>query len=702
MLDIRDFGQCDPTGTQTSWRALQNAINAVATGAAGGDISAPAGTFLIDQQITVPNTMTSRVVPDGVITQNQTSLTSASGAFQPSDANLITPAYLIGPGIMPGTYVQSYISANSVVMSQPALFSAPSGESITITAPTTPSQRVIRIIGAGTSKIPSTLLGGTVLDMRYGLVNSFTGGATVAQPSAPTPTASSGGTVPAALYTFYTAFYGTAGETIASAPFGITTTSTGKITVTANGTPPTGYTTGINVYATQQIGAGPVTYLGRVGSTAGTSLVLSSLPAINSLAPAFTILTAPSSQFSIADIGRFVVAPGIPSGTIIAGFISPTAVSLGTSAPAITPGLTNLFVTINAPKIFTGGAGSLVFENLTFADLSGQRYYDGTIASGQLTTLTSASGKFAATDVGKTISVSGAGTPAIGSVGTLLTTIQSYTSTTQVTLAKAAAQAVSGATINWGDSAPFVLTTLTTLRLVNVSFYGTGDGAQGNAQDAIIFGGTGGTPTTMAAVYAGYGGALVENCYFNSIRRAAFLRAAANGIVIRDNAVAQTCGAADNTEAAIDLAGALAGFPIYVEGNVVADNLVEGQSYPYCIRLGWAFKNTIRGNNLFDQTAVGMGLPSVASYYIGGADAGSFTNIIICSEDNDGGGVPAIEDHAFGGNTVMTHDGSLTVARTSGTPTDSPPFRTARFDESTNKLWIYNGPGGVWKSVALS
>jgi len=54
MVDIRDFGPVDLTGA-TPTTALQNAINAVASGQATGPIFIPAGIIQITSQIVIPN-----------------------------------------------------------------------------------------------------------------------------------------------------------------------------------------------------------------------------------------------------------------------------------------------------------------------------------------------------------------------------------------------------------------------------------------------------------------------------------------------------------------------------------------------------------------------------------------------------------------------------------------------------------------------
>jgi hypothetical protein len=74
-----------------------------------------------------------------------------------------------------------------------------------------------------------------------------------------------------------------------------------------------------------------------------------------------------------------------------------------------------------------------------------QRVGDGAIKSGQVT-LTSASGRFAASDVGKTISVYGAGASGVP----LNTTIAGFTNSTTITLTASASTTVSGEDVAWG------------------------------------------------------------------------------------------------------------------------------------------------------------------------------------------------------------------------------------------------------------
>lgn len=80
--------------------------------------------------------------------------------------------------------------------------------------------------------------------------------------------------------------------------------------------------------------------------------------------------------------------------------------------------------------------------------IDGKRVFSGSIASGSNVLGASGAG-FTATDVGKIISVGGAG----ASGANLLTTIAGYTSATQVTLATNASMTVSTAAVSWGTDA---------------------------------------------------------------------------------------------------------------------------------------------------------------------------------------------------------------------------------------------------------
>ncbi len=112
---------------------------------------------------------------------------------------------------------------------------------------------------------------------------------------------------------------------------------------------------------------------------------------------------------------------------------------------------------------YTSAAGILPGEQVTAVNPYHGKAY-GVRSDGQFTTdgvmngttgvLTSASALFRATDVGKLCEVCGAGTAA----ARLFTTIASYQSTTQVTLAAVSATAVAAARVSWGtdDSAAWV------------------------------------------------------------------------------------------------------------------------------------------------------------------------------------------------------------------------------------------------------
>ena len=91
------------------------------------------------------------------------------------------------------------------------------------------------------------------------------------------------------------------------------------------------------------------------------------------------------------------------------------------------------------------------------------------------------------------------------------------------------------------DSAAFIRTTNTTLHIHDVAFSGTASGVSA-VNDAIILGGT--TTTidgTATAPFQGYG-TVIENNWFDKIRRGVWLRVYANSVVIKENTWGVSCG----------------------------------------------------------------------------------------------------------------------------------------------------------------
>jgi len=116
-------------------------------------------------------------------------------------------------------------------------------------------------------------------------------------------------------------------------------------------------------------------------------------------------------------------------------------------------------------------AGAWVFDVRTFgAKGDGQSIIDGAMTSGQAT-LTSASGLFKKTDVGKAVMVKGALT---SGATTLVTTIVSWQSATQVTLNASATNTVTGALVLWATDDTAALQATINAAFAYGQVYGTG------------------------------------------------------------------------------------------------------------------------------------------------------------------------------------------------------------------------------------
>jgi len=101
------------------------------------------------------------------------------------------------------------------------------------------------------------------------------------------------------------------------------------------------------------------------------------------------------------------------------------------------------------------------------------------------------------------------------------------------------------------DSAPFILTTHTTLYVHDNAISGSGAGGAASVTDFVIFGGSGLIDSTTNSAFQGYGTAIFRNS-FDKIRKGAIFNGAANGIGFRENTVSLTCG--DGTTKAITAA----------------------------------------------------------------------------------------------------------------------------------------------------
>lgn len=142
---------------------------------------------------------------------------------------------------------------------------------------------------------------------------------------------------------------------------------------------------------------------------------------------------------------------------------------------------------------------------------------------------------------------------------------------------------------------PFIQTTLTTLSIHDCAFIGK-NAAPNADEDAIVLGGTNITYTGAADnAFQGYG-TVIENNYFNKIRRGAYMRTYCNGTVFRDNTFWNQCGGI----AAVELLG---DHNNGTTGNLISGNLIEVGQYTNVFRLTRAPLNVFSFNNLFDAVA---------------------------------------------------------------------------------------------------
>jgi len=155
---------------------------------------------------------------------------------------------------------------------------------------------------------------------------------------------------------------------------------------------------------------------------------------------------------------------------------------------------------------------------------------------------------------------------------------------------------------------PWIYSTNTTLGIRKNAFYGstTRSGVTCD-QDVIILGGN--TQVWAGGLddgFQGYG-TVIEQNFFDYVRRFVYGRTSANGNVVRDNYGGGECGSNLVAGACIEFDNPAVGATLYTSGNVIADNLIQYGSYPYAVKLGRTERNTVRGNNCFDGTVVTLG-----------------------------------------------------------------------------------------------
>ena len=179
-------------------------------------------------------------------------------------------------------------------------------------------------------------------------------------------------------------------------------------------------------------------------------------------------------------------------------------------------------------------------------------------------------------------------------------------------------------------SVPFLFVTYTALHCHDVTFYGKNNALLGDTptQDAILLGGTNGLDISSVASNAPFQGyiTVIEACNFDRIRRAVYLRAYGNSVVIQNNSVWQHCGGDAAMES--DGFGALTE-AYYNHGIVFQNNLIELiGGYAYGIKLTNSSECSLVNNAMWDATTnyvagVWFCANSPKNFLIAGTDGGS-------------------------------------------------------------------------------
>jgi hypothetical protein len=166
---------------------------------------------------------------------------------------------------------------------------------------------------------------------------------------------------------------------------------------------------------------------------------------------------------------------------------------------------------------------------------------------------------------------------------------------------------ITGCTItNLGaaDTKPILYGTNTVVWVHHNAFLGhTSKSGTACNQDALVFGGVD-TKTVgpgVNEIFAGYG-SVVEQNFFDRLRRIVWGRASFNSNMIRDNLVGKNCGAT-TSESAITLDGGTVGAVYIQSGNKVDGNTFEIGGYVRPIRVRNSNRNQFIGNGYYDYQA---------------------------------------------------------------------------------------------------
>ena len=151
-------------------------------------------------------------------------------------------------------------------------------------------------------------------------------------------------------------------------------------------------------------------------------------------------------------------------------------------------------------------------------------------------------------------------------------------------------------------------------------------------QDAFILGGTSATPGGgPTAPFQGYGGFVKDN-FFSQIRRATLGQTACNGVPVRNNTIAGTCGTNLAGGVPFEWVGTAS---VPCSGNILADNTIEATNYVYGSAWTYGSVNQIANNGIWDVTGM-----TVAGHRF---NVGSSGNTVI---DGSHSGVTAISEYS--------------------------------------------------------
>lgn len=163
-----------------------------------------------------------------------------------------------------------------------------------------------------------------------------------------------------------------------------------------------------------------------------------------------------------------------------------------------------------------------------------------------------------------------------------------------------------------GTTTPFIFATNTVLYLRYNAFVGMKDGLACD-QDAIVLGSAvkQATDNTLDSAFSGWG-TVIENNYFDHIRRAIYGLVWANAIIFSNNTIWYHCGSNLENGAAIEFDNPNPELTSHSGGNIISNNFCEIKYYAYMVKLRMTNINTLAGNTVFDPTA-----NTKAMYYFG-------------------------------------------------------------------------------------